>query len=151
MISPWGSATFPGPSTPGVSGRSGLQGRGGSHRPALALRLSASQMVPVGDLASDMLAEAPFLTQLTEPHRAQEPRAIVHSAKKAGCPTQTDGRQAWQAPGSGLCLQPPEKVEVKHLCSHLRKLLQHPASPGEGEGGTHSEASPMHELSPGLP
>lgn len=82
-----------------------------------AVQLSASQMVPRGELARDTLAEPPFPAQFTEPRGAQEPRAAGCSAKEAGCPGRTDGRQAWQAPGSGLCLQPPAEVQVRHLSS----------------------------------
>lgn len=109
-----------------------------------ALRLSASQMVPSGELAGIALADPPLPAQFTEPRGAQEPRAAACSAKEGGCPAQSDGSQAWQAPGSGLCLQPPEKVQVRRLSSSLPELLCTPANPASlrGRGGVSSEASP---------
>lgn len=111
-----------------------------------ALRLSASQMVPSGELAGIALADPPLPAQFTEPRGAQEPRAAACSAKEGGCPAQSDGSQAWQAPGSGLCLQPPEKVQVRRLSSSLPELLCTPPNPaslrGRGRGFLRSQSPP---------
>ncbi|KAJ8786638.1 hypothetical protein J1605_006127 [Eschrichtius robustus] len=99
-------------------------------------------MVPGGELAGDVLADPPFLAQFTKPRGAQEPRAVARSAKETSCPSQTAGSQAQVSPGSSLCLQPPEKVQVSH-CHH--------AQASKGEPDTERNQGPQPTTLAGFP
>lgn len=108
-------------------------GGGGSHCLALAFQLSASQMVPGGELAGDTLAEVPFPCTV---HRAtQGPGASGCSALPRRQAAQPKPMEAGVAsPGSAACVcQPPEQGQVGHLASYLPRLLPFPQLPSERE------------------